>query len=189
MEGGTSPEEMMYLANIIALTDARHIAEIGLNAGYSAHAMLSERLDVRVVSFDIGSHTYINTAKLLLDDMYKDRHKLIIGNSMESVPDFCYSYPTTKFDMAFIDGGHSYKTAIADIVNMRNICKKGAFIIMDDVTPFRNYGRGPFKAWNDAIQEGVVEHVEFIQDGERVISPDPAGTHVWAAGVYKMRGK
>jgi len=184
-EGGTSPEEMMYLANLIGLTDIRYVAEIGLNTGYSAHAMLGERHDVRVVSFDIGSHTYIEAAKKLIDDMYPGRHRLILGNSTLMVPNYADMEPVEKFDMAFIDGGHSLGTAFADICNMRRICKSGAIVVMDDTTPFRHYGKGPYKAWEQAIWDGIVEHSEYVQDGITRELPTKTGTHVWAAGFYK----
>jgi predicted O-methyltransferase YrrM len=184
-EGGTSPEEMVYLANIIALTDIRWVVEIGFNTGYSAHAMLSERPDVNVLSFDIGRHDYIRAAKCLTHAMYGKRHKLILGNSLKTVPEFAEEYPYIKFDMAFIDGGHSYATASGDLLNVKKLLKPDSLVVMDDTTPHRKYGVGPYKAWMDAIETGFVEHEEFYEDGEFVESPTQAGTHVWAVGFYQ----
>ena len=184
-EGSCSPEEMVFLANTIALTDIRLIAEIGFNAGYSSHAMLSERGDITVVSFDICRHNYCKTAKDLIDEMYRNKHKLVVGDSTVTVPKFATEHPQIKFDFGFIDGGHSHKVASADIQNMKHLLRKDAMVVMDDVTPFRTYGQGPHKAWIEAQEAGLVEHLSFHQDGEIVDSPTPSGTHVWATGVYK----
>jgi predicted O-methyltransferase YrrM len=176
---------MRYLANLVALTDNRLIAEIGFNAGYSTHAMLSERRDVRVVSFDICRHNYCKAAKDLIDDMYPDQHTLIVGDSTMTVPRFAREVENKRFDMAFIDGGHSYKVAKADLLNMRKLLRNGGPLIMDDTTPFRTYGQGPHRAWIEAQEAGLIEHLGFFQDGEIVDSPTQSGTHVWATGVYK----
>jgi predicted O-methyltransferase YrrM len=184
-EGSCSPEEMKHLANLVALTDIRLVAEIGFNAGYSTHAMLSERPDVEVVSFDICKHNYCKAAKDIIDDMYPNQHSLVIGDSTIMVPNYADMNPTEKFDMVFIDGGHSYKVAKADLLNMRRLVRKGGPVVMDDVTPHRRYGMGPHRAWTEAKEDGFIQELEIRQDGEWVEEPTQAGTHVWAVGFYQ----
>lgn len=184
-EGGTSPEEMVWLRQMADHICAWSIAEIGMNAGYSTHAFLNGHKGRHVVSFDIGSHPYIEPAKKLIDEWYPERHDLILGNSLETVPQFKKDNPHTDFSMIFIDGGHSYKTASADLRNMFALSDVDTCVVMDDTTPYRKYGKGPYKAWNTAVEvNGLINHLYYIQDGMRVTEPTPTGTHVWAVGMY-----
>lgn len=184
-EGGTSPEEMAWLRLLADDISAGLIAEIGMNAGYSTHAFLNGTAGFgrHVVSFDIGSHPYVLPAKKLIDEWYPDRHDLIVGNSLETVPQFKKDNPNTDFSMIFIDGGHSYKTASADLRNMFALSDVATCLVMDDTTPHRSYGKGPYKAWTEAA-DTYVNHLFFVQDGMKVDQPTKEGTHVWAVGMY-----
>lgn len=183
-EGGTSPEEMLDLRKLADRIGAGLIFEIGMNAAYSTHAFLADARGRHVVSFDIGTHDYVHNAKRRLDALYPDRHNLVLGNSLETVPKFAAENPHTKAKLIFIDGGHSFKCAWNDIINMHALSDVGTCVVMDDTTPYRSYGRNPYKAWNEAELEGYVMHLYYVQDGVRVQEPDKTGTHVWAVGMY-----
>jgi predicted O-methyltransferase YrrM len=184
-EGGTSPEEMLWLRQMADQVSAGLVAEIGMNAGYSTHAFLAQGAKRHVISFDIGKHPYIKPAKKLIDEWYPGRHDLILGTSLETVPVFKLANPNTDFSMIFIDGGHSYKTASADIRNMFALSDVDTVLVMDDTTPHRSYGKGPYKAWETATEvNGLVNHLFFVQDGMKVDRPTSTGTHVWAVGMY-----
>ena len=103
-EGSTSPEELLYLANLVPRNGARSIGEIGFNAGFSTFAFLSAAPDTRVVSFDLGEHRYSRVAKKLIDKKFPNRHTLINGDSTKTVPDYHAKNPDLRFDLVFIDG-------------------------------------------------------------------------------------
>lgn len=183
-EGSTSIEELLYLANLAQRTDARLIGEIGFNAGFSSFAFLSAHPDIKVVSFDLGEHAYSRTAKALIDKKFPGRHTLINGDSTKTVPAHHSKNPDLQFDLVFIDGGHAYEVAQADIANMRLFCGEKTAVVMDDLTPWLSWGEGPYRAWTEAIAAGVVRQDEMFKDGKRVEVMEAPGKRSWALGHY-----
>ncbi|CAN5554247.1 hypothetical protein BH09ACT8_BH09ACT8_18780 [soil metagenome] len=183
-EGSTSSDELLYLAGAVERTGARMIGEIGFNAGFSTSAFLSANPDTRVVSFDLGEHAYTRTAKKLIDKKFPGRHTLICGDSTKTVPDYRSKNPDLYFDLAFIDGGHDYDVAIADIMNMKAFCTPKSAVVIDDLTPWLSWGEGPFRAWTEAIEQGAVHQEELFKDGKPVDVMEPPGKRSWALGRY-----
>jgi predicted O-methyltransferase YrrM len=183
-EGSTSPDELLYLANLVPRNDARMIGEIGFNAGISSYAFLSASPDTRVVSFDLGAHRYTRTAKKLIDKKFPNRHTIIFGDSTKTVPDYKAKNPDLRFDIAFIDGGHDYEVAKADITNMLQFCTDKTAIVMDDLTPWLRWGEGPMRAWTEAINAGLIRQEEMFKDGRPVDVMEPPGKRSWALGRY-----
>ena len=62
--------------------------EIGFNAGHSAELFLSNNKNINVLSFDIGGHQYVKYGKEFIDNKYPNRHALILGDSVQTVPSF-----------------------------------------------------------------------------------------------------
>jgi len=183
-EGSSSAEELLYLTLLARGIGARLIAEIGFNAGCSSYSLLRYAPDATVVSFDLGEHASVAVNKKLIDKMFPGRHTLITGDSRETVPAFAADNPDLRFDLIFIDGGHHYEAARADIVNMRALSSNSTAIVMDDLVPWQSYGAGPTKAWEEAIDDNFVRQEEFFQDGKRVERAQPPGVRAWALGRY-----
>jgi predicted O-methyltransferase YrrM len=183
-EGSSSKEELLYLVREIQRRGARLVGEIGFNAGVSSYALLSASPDVEVVSFDLDVHGTVQVAKKLIDKAFPGRHTLICGDSRQTIAQFANDNPDVRFDLVFIDGGHDYEVAKADIANMRQLSSEHTVLIMDDLIPWQSYGVGPFKAWQDAIRDGLLRQNELLQDGEPVDAAEPPGLRVWARGQY-----
>lgn len=183
-EGSSSAAELLYLARLARRVRARVIAEIGFNAGCSSYALLRYVPEATVISFDVGEHASVAVNKKLIDRRFPGRHALITGDSRETVPAFADSNPDLRFDLVFIDGGHDYEVAHADIVNMRALCSDRTAVVMDDLVPWRSYGAGPAKAWEEAIADKLVRQEELFQDGEPVERAEPPGVRAWALGRY-----
>ena len=184
-EGSSSEEQLRYLVDLARRVDAKLIGEIGFNAGFSSYAFLEEsKPEVKVVSFDIGTHDYVQPAKAFIDERFAGRHTLIIGDSRSTVPAFHEQHPESIFDLVFIDGGHAYEVAKADLVNMRPLSNQDTAIVMDDLTPWFGWGKGPTQAWTEMISEGVVKQQELFKDGIRVETIEPPGERSWALGHY-----
>ena len=64
VEGYLSPVQASFFhALLLARPEVRSIMEIGFNAGHSSHAFLAARPDTTVVSFDLGTHSYVRPAE------------------------------------------------------------------------------------------------------------------------------
>jgi predicted O-methyltransferase YrrM len=184
VEGSSTPEELLYLSSTATLAGARHIGEIGFNAGFSSYAFLDTGSETRVVSFDLGKRACTKVGKKFIDQRFPDRHALIFGDSRETVPDFGRQHPELRFDLVFIDGGHEYEVAKADIVNMKPLCTEQTLVVMDDLMPWRRWGEGPTQAWTEAIEEGTIRQDELIKDGAPADVIAPPGKRSWALGHY-----
>jgi predicted O-methyltransferase YrrM len=160
------------------------VGEIGFNAGLSSWAMLESDPDVQVVSFDLGLHRTVPRAKQLIDEAFPGRHTLVVGDSTQAVPAYAAQNPGVRFDLVFIDGGHDYEIAAADLQNMRKLSGPNTVVVMDDVMPWRVWGQGPTKAWEEAIRSGVVVQDEVFKDGRLVDHAEAPGKRAWAVGRY-----
>ncbi|ORM38018.1 class I SAM-dependent methyltransferase [Williamsia sp. 1135] len=133
VEGSANDEQLAFLRAAAAGVEVRQIAEIGFNAGFSSHAFLDANPGARVTSFDLAEHQYVSAAKKHIDEEFPGRHTLIAGDSLETVPQFGDSEPDQRFDLIFIDGGHTYDIARADITNMRRLAHEKTVLIFDDL--------------------------------------------------------
>lgn len=177
MEGFMRTTQAAFMKDLlISRPDVRRIAEIGFNAGHSSFLFLNSRQDTTVTSFDIGEHDYVGTAANYIGQKFPGRHKLVVGDSTETVPVFTRETNET-FDLLFIDGGHDYQTAAADIENMRGLARRDNIVIVDDYAPHVSYGEGPTKAWDEAVKAGIIAQ-ESIASGDG---------RTWAVGRYLLR--
>ncbi len=188
-EGHMVKAEAQFLVAMVEryewITD---IMEIGFNAGHSSYLFLSARPDTRVVSFDLGDHGYIDLAKELIDRRFPGRHQLIRGDSRRTVPDFHEKQPDRRFDLLYIDGGHDYDVAAADIANCAALSTPRSLVVMDDLEPHRPWGVGPVKAWGEAVEDGLVDQELLLEDGFPLVDVALGEVQpkrvVWAVGRY-----
>jgi predicted O-methyltransferase YrrM len=185
-EGSSSAAELLYLTQVTKRTGARLIGEIGFNAGFSSYTFLNAAPEVKVVSFDLNEHASVGAAKKVIDKKFPGRHTLICGDSRQTVPQFAAENPDVLFDLVFVDGGHEYDVAKADLMNMRRLSSGDTAVIMDDLVPWLFYGEGPAQVWHEAIRDGIVCQQELFQDGEPVESVNPPGIRAWALGRYLL---
>jgi predicted O-methyltransferase YrrM len=143
-----------------------HVMEIGFNAGHSADVFLQNNPTLTLTSFDLGYHKYVNTAKEYIDATYPNRHSLILGDSTVTVPKYINDNPDKVFDIIFIDGGHDYKIANADLENCMKLANKNTIVIMDD-TMYRSeweasWTRGPTKTWIEHLNNGTITEINRV---------------------------
>ena len=90
-------KELVNKGNII------EVMEIGFNAGHSANIFLGSNSRIRLTSFDLGEHNYVNVGKKYIDTHYPNRHTLILGDSKITVPQFIKENPNKKWNYRNIE--------------------------------------------------------------------------------------
>lgn len=129
-EGGSNLEQSeFFIKYLLDNPQIKLILEIGFNTGSSANAFLAARNDIKVVSVDIGIHTYISHCKNAIDKHYPGRHALLIGDSKTVVPGL-----SLRPDLIFIDGDHAEPTPLIDARNCLALAAPHTILIMDDTT-------------------------------------------------------
>jgi predicted O-methyltransferase YrrM len=153
-------KETIILQMLCIDTKIKNILEIGFNGGHSADLFLKTNTNCNVLSFDIGHHTYVKIAKEFMDKTYPNRHTLVIGDSTKTVPIY---QSDIKYDLIFIDGGHSYEVAKADLLNCKRLAHKDTIVIIDDTmynsTWEQHYNIGPTKAWLECIKQNIITKI------------------------------
>jgi hypothetical protein len=156
---GFSQQIPPQVTDLINLTNKSNInvMEIGFNAGHSAEVFLENNKTLNLTSFDIGWHNYVSVAKEYIDTTYPDRHTLILGDSRITIPQYILNNKDKKFDVIFIDGGHDYEIAKADLENCFHLAHENTIVILDD-TIFTEgfqyiFNIGPTNAWLDQLHQ------------------------------------
>lgn len=144
---------------VINNPNIENVMEIGFNAGHSAEIFLQNN-NVSLTYFDLGAHDYVSTAKEYIDMIYPNRHTLILGDSTKTIPDYIENNKHTKFDIIFIDGGHDYEIAKADMENCLHLAHENTILVLDD-TMFtegwkQHYTLGPTRTWTEHLEQDKI---------------------------------
>jgi predicted O-methyltransferase YrrM len=155
---GNSQEISQQVDDLISLTNKPNlnVMEIGFNAGHSAEVFLQNNKELTLTSFDLGIHPYVKYAKEYIDATYPGRHKLLIGDSTITIPNYL-QVCNNKFDIIFIDGGHEYKVAKADMENCFHLAHKDTIVILDDTMFTKGWEQlhniGPTQTWIEHLEQ------------------------------------
>ncbi len=167
-EGSVLTAQANEIKDIMKKKNPKKIMEIGFNAGYSAEVFLANSR-AYVHSFDIGHHyeEYLKFGKIYVNNKFGNRHTIVFGNSLESVPRF-HKNNDLVFDIIFIDGGHEYSTAYSDLMNCKLLSNSETIIIMDDIVSNESlhagHTRGPTQAWNEFVENNwliEISHTDY----------------------------
>ena len=89
---------------------------------------------------------------------------MIIGDSTITIPEYYINNSSKTFDLIFIDGGHTYEVALADLLNCKKLSHKNTIVIMDDtvydLSLSASWSIGPSKVWGEAITNNQIIHID-----------------------------
>lgn len=142
-----------------------NIIEIGFNAGYSAIYFLEKFKNCNVVSLDLNLHEYCFSSKLFIDYHHPGRHLYIGGDSYVQL-DSLSNFYSKKVDLIFIDGGHDLETAYYDIIKSSYFTTIDTYLILDNTSPHKGHGIGPYIAMNKSIREGRLQFIKYYSVGQ-----------------------
>jgi predicted O-methyltransferase YrrM len=138
--------------DVLDVTEASSILEIGFNIGYSTSVWLELGVS-RMGIIDINNHEDTVPALHAVKSAYKDRNiiwKLCDSKSEEA--------KTLKgsYELAFIDGEHSYEAAYKDsLLSIEYGCK---WLLYDDV--IEEHSNGIYEAISNLEEQGKIEIVK-----------------------------
>ena len=170
-------QQVIDMTNIVTSLQKEKIRvlEIGFNGGHSAEMFL-QIPGVSLVSFDIGMHRHVFLSKQYMDIVYPNRHTLILGNSIHTIPTYAQDHPAATFDIIFIDGNHEYDVVKVDLENCRQFAHSDTIVILDDTIHHTAafeapWNIGPTRAWKECIENHkIVEIATKDYEGGKGIS-------------------
>lgn len=162
------PNQVLDLIELTQGNNIKHVLEIGFNAGHSAEIFLKNNNSLMLTSFDLGNHNYLTHAKEFIDNIYTNRHTLLIGDSTITIPKYINENSEQKFDVIFIDGGNSYDIAKSDLENCARLAHKDTIVIMDDTTHTNLniiHTVGPTTVWNEFLRDNKIIEINRKEYG------------------------
>jgi hypothetical protein len=172
MEGGMDAAQYEWIGKFFADSAIHTVVQTGFNAGHSAFTF-ADHGAVSVTSFDINEHAYVRPAhEYLINRFPQTQFQLVFGDSTKTVPSH---RDEMRYDVAFIDGGHSQAVAESDLAALRRLVKPGGYVVMDDYGDTMPWQIGPTLAYNQAVSDGMVIPISV----ERT-----TGSSGWALGQY-----
>lgn len=137
---GIFPPYINDIVKYAKISNIKNILDIGFNlgTGHTAVILLSANKTVNVISFDLGSNYYISISKKFIDSTFQRRHKLIVGNSMDTIPTYHKKHKKHTFDLIIIDGNHEHKNIIDDIKNCKLMAHNKTIVIINNTIVLEN---------------------------------------------------
>ena len=165
---GQFPAEEVILSHFASRPAVKEIMEIGFNAGHSAENFLLSNPNANVTSFDLGRVNAMQYGKDYIDATYPGRHTLIVGDSRQTVWQYKLDNPNKRFDVIFIDGGHTYDVAKVDIVHSSGLAHSDTSVIVDDIMYVSGWEAGwtvgPTKVWEEGKKFGEIQELGRVAD-------------------------
>jgi predicted O-methyltransferase YrrM len=165
-------KQMHYLYHFAMTHGIKHVGQAGLGMGRSSFAFLSASSTIQVDAFDWGCDPVIPRVAARIEACFPGRHRTAWGKSEVTIPQ---SPNLCNYDLAYIDAGHEYEPALAD---MKNLAQPGRFVIADD---YVSTWPGVIKAWEECVSNGLIKHLDQqVED----IGTESWQRWGWVVGVY-----
>ncbi|KXZ41183.1 hypothetical protein GPECTOR_678g812 [Gonium pectorale] len=185
VEGNSAsyPDQQRTFLALAANPCVRQVCEVGFNAGHSATVWLSAQPGLAVTSFELGVHNYTRVALDFLQSRESHRRRINVtwGNSLHTVPRAATEAPRRPpCDLLVLDGGHDFRTAMGDIINMRALAASPFHVlVVDDVYCSADWCHDPTSALEAAVNNGLVKILKVYRSAD--------GTRGFAVARYNMQ--
>lgn len=162
-EGYMSKEqEQIFKQELSQYTkEIRFILEIGLNGGHSAEMFCQAKPDADFYSVDLGHHSYTPVAVDFMTKKYGKRFTYIKGDSTKILPKLIRDKILPKFDLIYIDGGHSFKVIKSDLNSCFHLAHKETIVWIDD------YRFDVLNAVNKMVDRGKLKVIKVLSCGKK----------------------
>lgn len=135
-----------------ATSEPMTICEIGFNAGHSAAAWTDRYPHARYISFDVFNKNVSHAARAHL----RTRNiQYVIGDTAKTLLSNEFAC-----DVISIDGDHSFRGAVTDLLNMQRHANPDHLLIVDDLSCKFWWCHQPTQAWELMVSSGNVNATE-----------------------------
>lgn len=128
LEGFLIPEQIQDIVQHIKID--YEVLEIGFNFGHTSEGILNNT-NCSLTTVDNFSHMYSWVARAFMKNKYKNRINFYKGNSVNILKKLISN--GKRYDLIFIDGGHSYEVCLEDIKNSLLLLKPKSFLLIDNL--------------------------------------------------------
>lgn len=120
--------QLEFHKKVFSQLNPKNILEVGTHKANYSYFCKTEIPDIKIVTFgiDAPSEICVNMVQEYFSDDFIEFH---CGDSKETLSEY---ESDIKFDLAWVDGGHSYDCAISDLNNCLRLGIEN--ILIDDVT-------------------------------------------------------
>jgi len=176
----TDKQKAEFIQDLQRLTQIKNILEIGFNAGHSSELFLTVTNCEKLVSFDINLHSYTKTGVQFIQKKFGDRFQFIEGDSKKEIPKYAALHNTEKFDLIFIDGGHSLSCCLSDIQNCSKLAHRETLVLIDD------YVAEVKLAVDLCVRQGLIVLLDHKHTQDAYIPNVNCGDRIWVVAKYVM---
>lgn len=140
------PVQRDYYFHIASNPAIRTICEVGFNAGHSTAVWSLANPRARIINFDRQTLSYGPEVVAFLKRTLAN-FTMVVGDSTASIPAFIQRKRSKRrvlprCDLVHVDGGHTYKLAWQDTLNLLPLMDCSTTIMMDDTCdPFHCHCR------------------------------------------------
>uniref|UniRef100_A0A7S0L8H8 Class I SAM-dependent methyltransferase n=1 Tax=Coccolithus braarudii TaxID=221442 RepID=A0A7S0L8H8_9EUKA len=166
--------QLRRMVDLVRMPGVTRYCEVGMNGGHSVSAMLLANPQLKAHVFDLLAFNYSQPVVDLLTTRFRSRitvhagwshHGIIKWKQERRAADCPRGAPSaTKMsddesecpmcDLIFVDGDHTYKGALDDLMALKSLAAPGAMVVVDDV------GMPPGKAFTHMEAIGKIRRLE-----------------------------
>ena len=198
--------QMEFIMALIEDNNVENILEIGVYNGVNSIAMMKSGLEknknFQLYSIDLGTdeNIYGKAAIDTFSNYEREHYHLYLGKTVFNLEEIIPN--KIKFDLIFIDAGHSYPLALVDLIYSIPYLNTDGIILLHDIIDYDDFAWGEsyiFEAWSSEkyriydYYKGCFSNMgcillhkdkELLYDNIKFISKMPFMANPWIINKY-----